>query len=149
MERYDSWHNHPLFLPLASLVCGVSWKVLFSAMVMDFGHCGISTALSFNIADSLYNLSLSHTQKINLNLTLRAIIKKLNTTDYWANAAIFPIIYVFFLCIVHIGLWSHVLLIYNPHLLIYQHSIVMLWLWCDQSVCDCLMRLIQSELHLN
>ena len=97
---------------IASLVCRVSRKVLLSAMVMDFGDCGVLTALSFNISDSLYSrrlLQKSH----NLTSNPSSKIKKLHTIKVSSFVYSFGISFWFIDLICFPLLMC--LLIYNQH----------------------------------
>ena len=131
---------------IASLVCRVSRKVLLSAMVMDFGDCGVLTALSFNISDSLYSrrlLQKSH----NLTSNPSSKIKKLHTIkvssfvysfgiSFWFIDLIISRYFLFYWFIIHISLWNcgelcthgeHVLIVYTPDWLIKLSKIMYLW----------------------
>ena len=81
MGQHDTRYTAPLWEPLASHVCGISWKVFFSAMANDFAPCGVSTAPILPIADRLYNRrllpNLALIWRLNLHLTLGQKFKKL------------------------------------------------------------------------
>ena len=81
-------------------------------MAMDFGHCGIPTALSLTIPDMLCNLSFLQTRALTLSLNPEAKIKKL-TTKSRIELCLF--IWDYFCLIISFLPVIYVLLIYNPH----------------------------------